>query len=330
LRLTGGLRWVDTEIDYSRADSPCTTLNETIMPQLVVDTYAADLFCFNGRGYEDNRSSDNFMPEIALEWNASGDIMIYGKVSESAKSGGYAFSTNLVVAPGGEPLAEYDDETARGYELGMKGSFGFWELNATLFRTEFEDLQVNTFDPATADSYVQNAAEVVTQGLELDGRWAVSDYLTLSAAYTYLDAEYEEFNPAPCAVDGSVPSSEQFPSACDASGRRTPYAPEQGASFSADIVAPLGDSLNFLGGLYLSYSDDYYTDSSLADFLKQDAYTQVDARIGMEASDSRWALGLIGSNLTDEIILNSAQVFVANAGYLKTPRTFTLQATYRF
>jgi iron complex outermembrane receptor protein len=330
LRLTGGVRWVDTEIDYARADSACTTLDENVMPQAVVDTYASDLFCFNGRGFEDDRSSDNLMPEVALEWDATEDIMLYGKVSESAKSGGYAFSTKLVVTPGGKPLAEYDDEKARGYELGMKGSFGVWELNAALFRTEFEDLQVNTFDPATADSYVQNAAEVITQGLELDGRWAVNDYLTLGAAYTYLDAEYEDFNPAPCAVDGSVPGSNQFPFACDASGRRTPYAPEHAASLSADIVAPLGDYLNFLGGLYLSYSDDYYTDSSLADFLAQDAYTQVDARVGIESSDRRWALGLIGSNLTDEKILNSSQVFVANASYLKAPRTYTLQATYRF
>jgi iron complex outermembrane receptor protein len=330
LRLSGGVRWVDTAIEYARADSPCTTIDPNIMPQFLVDALASDLFCFNGRGFEDDRSSDNVMPEVALEWDASDDIMVYGKVSESAKSGGYAFSTNLVTAPDGTPLAEYDDEKARGYELGMKGSFGAWELNATLFRTEFEDLQVNTFDPVTADSYVQNAAEVITQGLELDGRWAVNDYLSLSAAYTYLDAEYEDFNPAPCAVDGSIPDSTQFPFACDASGRRTPYAPEHGASLSADVVAPLGNSLNFLGGLYLSYSDDYYTDSSLADFLEQDAYTQVDARIGIEASDSRWAVGLIGSNLTDEKILNSAQVFVANAGYLKAPRTFMLQGTYRF
>ena len=330
LRLSGGVRWVDTEIAYARADSPCTTLDENVMPQIVVDTYASDLFCFNARGYEDDRSSDNVMPELALQWDATEDIMLYGKVSESAKSGGYAFSTIMVIAPDGTPRAEYDDEKARGYELGMKGSFGVWELNATLFRTEFDDLQVNTFDPVTAASYVQNAAEVVTQGLELDGRWAVSDYLTLSAAYTYLDAEYEDFNPAPCAVDGSVPGSSEFPLACDASGRRTPYAPEHAASFSADVVAPMGDSLNFLGGLYLSYSDDYYTDSSLASFLEQDAYTQVDARIGFGASDSRWEVGLISSNLTDEKILNSSQVFVANAGYLKAPRTYLLQATYRF
>ncbi len=55
----------------------------------------------------------------------------------------------------------------------------------------------------------------------------------------------------------------------------------------------MGDWLNFLGGVYLSYSDEYYTDSSLADFLKQDSYLQVDARIGVEATDSHWTVALI-------------------------------------
>jgi hypothetical protein len=41
-------------------------------------------------------------------------------------------------------------------------------------------------------------------------------------------------------------------------------------------------------------------------------------------------VGLIGSNLTDEKTLNSSFVFAANAGYLKAPRTYLVQATYRF
>ena len=39
---------------------------------------------------------------------------------------------------------------------------------------------------------------------------------------------------------------------------------------------------------------------------------------------------LIGNNLSDEMILNNGQVFLANAGYLKTSRRISLQGTYRF
>ncbi len=47
-------------------------------------------------------------------------------------------------------------------------------------------------------------------------------------------------------------------------------------------------------------------------------------------ADGRWDLLLIGNNLSDELILNNGQVFVANAGYLNAPRRVTLQDTYRF
>lgn len=329
LRVTGGLRWVGTEIDYARADSPCTTLDETVLAQATIDAFSSDLFCFNGRGFEDSRKSNNVMPELAVQWDMNSEIMLYAKASKSAKSGGYAFSTNLVIDGAGNPLAEYDDEEATGLEVGLKAQYGSLEVNATLYRTEFEDLQVNTFDPVTADSFVQNAAKVVTQGLELDGRWAASEWLTLSGSVAYLDAEYDEFDGAPCAVDGSVPASATV-AACDASGLETPYAPEFSGSLAVDISSRLNDALTLVGGVYFSYSDSYKTDSSLAEFLEQDSYTKVDARIGVEGSDGIWSVALVGNNLTDEEILNNSQVFVANAGYLKAPRTISLQGIYHF
>ena len=328
-RLTGGVRWVDTNTDYRREDSPCTTLDENIMPQSLVDFIPDDLFCFNGRDLNQSRSSDNVMPELAAQWDLSDAVMLYGKVSRSAKAGGFAFSTNLGRDALGNVIAEYDDETATGYEAGLKGSFGSWDFNASLYRTEFEDLQVNTFDPATADAIVQNAAEVTTQGIELDGRWAINDIFTLSVAVAYLDAKFDSFDGAPCAVDGSTPPS-SGPVGCDASGLSTPYAPEFSGYLGADIVAPMNNGLNFLGGLNVTYSDDYLTDSSLAAFLTQDSYTKIDARLGFAQVNRRWEVLLIGNNLSDEKILNNGQVFVANAGYLKTSRRLTLQGTYRF
>jgi len=84
-------------------------------------------------------------------------------------------------------------------------------------------------------------------------------------------------------------------------------------------------------GIFAPYnSDEFLTDSSLAAFLTQPSYTRIDARIGIAQSDGRWDLLLIGNNLSDELILNNGQVFVANAGYLKTPRRLSLQGTYQF
>jgi len=328
-RLTGGVRWVDSSTDYRRENSLCTTLDETIMPQSLVDLIPDDLFCFNGRDLSRSRSSDNVMPELAAQWDIDEAIMFYAKVGKSAKAGGFAFSTNLGRDSAGNVIVEYDDETAVGYETGLKGSFGNWAFNAALYRTEFEDLQVNTFDPVTADAIVQNAAEVTTQGIEFDARWAANDYITLSGALAYLDAGFDSFDGAPCAVDGSTPPS-FGPVGCDASGLPTPYAPEWSGYLAVDLVTPLNSGLQFLGGLNIAYSEEFLTDSSLAAFFTQPSYTKIDARIGIAQADGRWDLLLIGNNLSDELILNNGMVFVANAGYLKTPRRITLQGTYRF
>ena len=88
--------------------------------------------------------------------------------------------------------------------------------------------------------------------------------------------------------------------------------------------------MQFRGGLSVAYSGEYLTDSSLAAFLTQPSYTRIDARIGIAQADNLWDLLLIGNNLSDELILNNGMVFVANAGYLKSPRGISLQGTYRF
>ena len=69
-------------------------------------------------------------------------------------------------------------------------------MNATAFFTTVEDYQVSIFDGATA-FFVQNAAEIESKGVEVDVKWAATDALTISAAVTYLKAEYSDFPNAP-------------------------------------------------------------------------------------------------------------------------------------
>ena len=79
------------------------------------------------------------------------------------------------------------------------------------------------------------------------------------------------------------------------------------------------------------YSDEYFTEGSLDPAQQQDSYTRVSARLGVEDSDGTWDVSLIGRNLTEEEVLDVSQPwFGYNLGYIGAPRTFTIQATYRF
>jgi iron complex outermembrane receptor protein len=277
-----------------------------------------------------NVSSDDFMPEVVLQYDWGDDTMVYAKYSESAKSGGAGTGTSI---PDGQIV--YGDESAKGFELGYKARFadGAAEFNAVAFYTEFDDLQVKTssVEGTRVVTVIGNAGEATTQGIELDGRWAPNDWLTLGGAVAYLDAEYDEYNNTACNQSGST-RPEPDGLGCDLSGERLPYAPEWTWSLFADMVVPLGDSLNLVGGVIASYSDTYFSDGTLEPDLEQDSYTKWDANVGIEASSGRWNVSLVGKNLSDEEINMSGQPLGSgyDIAYLMPPRTVLLQATWRF
>ena len=135
--------------------------------------------------------------------------MVFAKYGQSAKTGGFAFSTVIASDLAGNPQILFGDEQANSIEAGFKASLadGAATLNATLFRTEFEDLQVNTFDIVTGAASIQNAAKAVSQGLEIDGVWQIHENFRLFASLGLLDAEFDSFPTAPCPISAQLMGS---------------------------------------------------------------------------------------------------------------------------
>ena len=317
LRLIGGVRYVDDQKDHARSVE-CSLFD--IESSTVI---GPGIFtCPTGDGYADSRSSDNVMPELALQWNMGDDSMLYAKVGTSAKSGGFAFSSSIVP----ESL-EYEDEEVVGYELGYKGRFndGMAEFNAVLFLNDYTDLQSNSFvSNGVSTSSIIGNADATTQGVELDGRVAATDWLILGASYAYLEAEWDDFEDGPCSAESGLAAP------CDLSGRPLAYAPETTATLYADLTLPLGGSMDLVGNLTGAFSDEYSTDTALDSNGLQDSFWRVNARLGLQANDGKWSVSLIGRNLTDEAVLNVTQPFLGlYLGYIAAPRTVAVQATYR-
>jgi outer membrane receptor protein involved in Fe transport len=336
-RLIGGVRYADEEKEVTRPTT-CDLLvaeDAPLAPAFGGPGYivgGGDLtggnICAAVRDFEGDRQSDNWMPEIVAQWDTTDNITLFAKVGTSAKSGGFATAGSALVIP-------YDDEEVIGYEFGMKSQLwdGLAELNITLFRNEFTDLQVNSFlanpDTGLPQALITNAGESTSQGIEADARWAATDWLTLGGSLAYLDAEYDKFKNGPCSVT-KINQGETVP--CDLAGERLPFAAEYSGNLSADVDFPLGSSMRMFGGVNVSFSDDYFTEGNLEENVKQDSWTKVSARIGVGAADDRWSLSLIGNNLTDEKVLSGAQspLLFSDLGYLGAPRTLTVQAVYRF
>ncbi|QBY03299.1 TonB-dependent receptor [Thalassotalea sp. HSM 43] len=316
-----GARYISEDKEHSRKTTNLVRDPEgnwLPVPGLIIFTGTFD-------GLTGDRTSENFMPEAMLQWDANDDTMVYAKVGTSAKSGGFASSVQLR----DENQFEYDDEEALGYEAGVKMTFaeGSADVNLAIFRTEYDDLQVNTFDENGLPA-IQNAASSISQGLELESRWMVNDWLLVGASVAYLDAEYDDFERGSC---NGQELAAGLSNPCDKSGETMPFAPEVSGKVFADVIYPAFSGVDLTFGVSVQYSDEFYTEGTLDERGLQESFTKVNARIGLKSSDDIWDLSVIGKNLGDEITLGSYQSFLGqNVATFKAPMTVNLQATYRF
>lgn len=296
-----------------------------------------------GHSANDTRNEKQFDPLVNLQYNISDDIMVYASYTEGSKAGGFDMRSNSL--PTGFPVKgsfEFEDEQATSYELGAKFGFDRGEINAAIFLTEYEDLQITQFDGAVGFN-VQNAAESEIKGIELDGRYLLAENLLLTASIAYLDYEYKDYDVAQCAPAVVVVQtpSKSSPGLCDFSGERAANTPELSGNLSISYEHGIGDWGIMSYAVNMDYSDDYFASSTLDPNSKQDSFTKWGARIGLESVEGNWQLALIGNNLTDERVLTQATPLplsetltggagVAYYGIYERPRNVALEFTYNF
>lgn len=318
-----------------------------------MDPYNGLFGLFNIEPYETisaARSESSFTPSITLQYDVNASDMVYASYTTGYKSGGFDVRSNshpdravhnAYNASSGTPnsiagVFEFDDEEVENYELGGKFSFGGGtaELNLALFQTEFTDLQTSQFDGAFSFN-VTNAATATIRGLEMDGRWMITEALSLNGGLAWLDFEYNQFPTAQCYF-GQAPEQVQ----CDASDQTREFTPQWQGNLSLNHTVQLSD-MKLGGALDLIYSDDYLTSPTLDPRMHQASYLKVNARLALSGPGARWELALIGSNLTDEAIVSYANglpvatVITQGTGtayyaFYERPRSIALQGTLRF
>jgi len=281
------------------------------------------------------RTEGHFDPSVKLLWQVSDDTMTYLSWSTGYKSGGFNGSPDTF-NPDGTPGdgTEFGDETASAWELGVKTSL--WDqrarLSAAVFYTEIDDLQVTSFRGTTF--LVGNAAEMTSQGVELDAQVAVTENLEVGSAIAYLDNEYDDFSGAPCTIyqEAATPAGQ----AClqDLQGESGPFAPEWSGNIYAQYEYPLGDNLLLTLRGDANYKDDFYTDADLDPNSLQESYWKYNARIALSDQGGNWEVAAYGRNLSDEATYSFTVDAPLSAGIyangVEEPRVYGLQARYNF
>jgi len=262
--------------------------------------------------------------------------LAYAKVSGGYLAGG--FNTTIREVPA------YDPEKNLMYETGLKSD---WDVggrpvrtNVSLYYGKIKDKQVVTnvnYDDGGSGNGVFNAAKETVYGSDFEVEFLPTDSLTLSANYSYLHAEFDEFQ----FPEIGGPEFTLSPSV-DLSGNTPAGTPKHqlnlGATYRWPVDPALGDVTTTLTGYYTSKIDIENVDKTqgLGDELDTvDSYWLANASLGWaNIAGSNWSSQLWVQNLFDEEYAVSKSAQFAAFGYATVrygaPRTYGITATYNF
>ncbi|WP_298282413.1 TonB-dependent receptor [Novosphingobium sp.] len=200
LTLTAGLRWSretkDAAVTYIRPRPNCSVVASTCPT-----SGANPIIPTENNGFTDNRAWENWSPKVGFQYRFNGDAQVYGSWSRGFRSGGYNFRiTNarafeLLAGVGGpNPQYAFDEEQVDSYELGVKyrSPDRKLTLNLAAFRTDVGNMQreVNEGSAAGVAQSIFNTADARIDGIEGEGRFAVSKNLLLTANFGYINGRY--------------------------------------------------------------------------------------------------------------------------------------------
>lgn len=309
LKLTGGLRGTRVDKDYSRVygfGSGRTLYGgfDELPANLV--PLAGALLRRSAIADSGSRSDQQWQPSASAQYQLRPGTMTYLSYTRGYKAGGFNFADST----GDSANVPFGPEKASAYEWGLKSQWldDRLLLNLSVFRNEISDLQVGVvqvnFATGTVVTLVKNAAEARSQGVEMEAQWLAGPNFRLQANVTYLNSEYSSYENAPPTVTRQV-AGDRFQ---DLSGKPTTYAPEWSGTVTGTFTLPLSGGYTLNAELTPFYSSSYkmrdqaerVADGRFA--MGQDSYLRLDARLNLESPDGRWAVDLIGRNLTDEVI----------------------------
>jgi outer membrane receptor protein involved in Fe transport len=291
----------------------------------------------SGAGTHDldtKRDESHVSPSISVQYLGFENTMLFASAGIGYKSGGFdgsgLNSTNGNI-PDPNSGFEFDDEKATNFEFGIKSEpiNHVLEVNATVFYTSYDDLQVSEFNGNAF--VVKNAAETKVKGIEIDTRWAIADNWDLTANVALLDFEYEKYS----AASPTVKQAELLGLATqDLSGKTGAFAPEYSGNIALNYNTDVFSGYPLSATLSVNFTDDFFLEQDLDPIAIQDGYQKVNFRIELLDVDDKWSVALLAKNLTDKQTFGQANdvpvISYAHRFLAERPRSFHIQASYNF
>ncbi|NIB37966.1 TonB-dependent receptor [Pseudomaricurvus alkylphenolicus] len=274
--------------------------------------------------------------KINTSYDLDNDTMVYFTWAEGFRHGGAngLAMGNCALCETDEGLLVFDSDTATNTEIGIKGTL--WDnTNYTLsvFHIDWQDVQLEAFTDPASLPFVFNGESARSQGLELEINSQLTESITATLGYGYVDAELtDDF------IVESVVGED---------GSKLPGVPKHQLSLSMDYFKPLDNGAEMhlhVDGFYRdqvtsTISDKFYdsfsgtvvNDADRAGFRELDAFSIWNASANI--SKDQWRAGIFVTNLTNEegvtgIVTNESSAY--NREFVTRPRTIGVSVGYRW
>jgi iron complex outermembrane recepter protein len=191
LSLSGGVRHSSQNVDATRTDFSDIFASAPPMGNATIQEPA---------------SETKTTPRATLEFAPTDQINLYAAYSEGFRIGGHNPIGNLstpgcaaalqkfgLTNPAG--AAEFQSDSIKNYEVGIKSAFERVTANLTVFREDWTDLQttinLDQYDNACGASFVGNAGTARITGAEWEVHALVIDQLQVALSGQYADAKIQ-------------------------------------------------------------------------------------------------------------------------------------------
>ncbi|MBO9559684.1 MAG: TonB-dependent receptor [Caulobacter sp.] len=263
---------------------------------------------------------DNVAWRVALDWQATEDVLVFGSISRGAKAG----ATPINAANISTQNAPARQEMLTAYEVGVKaGLFQHRvQANVSAFYYDYTDKQLSVYfaDPIyTALARLANVPDAEAHGLDGDITWRASRSLTFIASATWLHTEVQGYTGI-----NSAGQSQNF------DGRPFLYSPKFQGGLTALFDHEVADGLRLKAALNGRWQSRSSGDLEGNPLFAIDSYGLVNGSVGL-ASDKGWELQVWGRNLTNEYywsaVSSNANTVVRFPG---KPTTYGATLTWNF
>lgn len=252
--------------------------------------------------FSDSGTYESLTGTLKLTVALNPDVSLYGGIDLGYKAGGFNGAAGSGVT-NNPAKREFDEENTTNIEFGWKAELLGRRLrsNGAIFYQTYRDYQVQLPEATTGTNFISNA-DVITQGVETELAYRVSDAITIAGTLAYIDANYDDYQDAPCTLTQLAASAN--PTTCLQDLTDTQLNLNSRWTSNLNLLYQ-GKAINlgFAKPTWFAYGEMAFRDEFVGDptgnpETRTASYSTYNAKLGLV--DDNWEFELWIKNLTDK------------------------------